>query len=286
MKPLHLIHRHTAIGMIFLSTLLLVLLGFSSCKHDEPREGLWGLAYEYVNRTAEYMWADNLKATKEFFNEGDKVIEQYEYTELRNDTSIRLTDYALYINTCNVGYDKTDIEPDRYKHEDFSPYRYKVFRLLFDKYAAEPDPIIENQLRQHYEKDKISLRNGGDLYLAFRMINYRTTPIKSINVYFSEDLLMVKKGETLNHLLNTSLYVRESYPFIITASKKVIWPKEKFFTLSKYLTYNPMAPSELILRFREGVKLTEPITGKFTVTMEPVSGKLITATTKTITLTP
>ena len=266
-------------------TLILVLLGFSSCKEEESR-GLTGVDYHFINRTGDYMWADNLSVQKEIIDLVGKVTEKTNYNALPNNASFKLADYALYINTCNAGYDKTRLEPSEYKDENFSPYKLPVQRLLQDENALEPDPIIVNQLRQHFDKGPSGLRSNGGFYVILYVIEYRTTPIKSISVYFSEDLLGVKNGEPLNHLLNASLYSRESSPFIITGAKKVIWSTEKVFPLAKYLAYNPMAPTELVMRFREGVKLTEPVTGKFTVTMEPVSGKLITATTKTITLTP
>lgn len=263
-------------------------LSLFSCKKEGSDSDLSGVNYTYIARTAERIWADNALMKEETVKAGDTESKIKGYTSLPTSASVSLQTYRLYINSCNVGYESTDLDPSVYTDRNFGALRVPIFKQALGKFRDKPDPAIEVQLKQHFEKGTLSLRSSGGVApkAYFRHIDYRTTPIKLVSVYFSADFLDVASGSSLNHLLSVEVKASEDHRFIITNSKKVLWVKEEEITLQRYLSYSPMAPVELFLKFDNGVKLTNAVTGHFTVNMETESGKIISATTRTVTLLP
>lgn len=263
-------------------------LSLFSCKKEEPNSDLSGVMYTYIARTAERIWADNALMKEETIKVGDTESKLKGYTSLPTSATVSLQTYRLYINSCNVGYESTDLDPSVYSDSSFGALKLPLFKHILDKFRDKADPVIEAQLKQHFEKGSSSLRSSDGMAPKsyIRPIDYRTTPIKLISVFFSADFLDVVSGSSLNHLLSVEVKASDDHRFIITNSKKVLWVKEEEITLQRYLSYSPMAPVELFLKFNNGVKLTNAVTGHFTVNMETASGKIISATTRTVTLLP
>lgn len=271
------------IRLFFLS---IIILGLSAC-NKETVDNTESVFYEYIPRTAEKVWVDNVLAEKESIKHKDEKEEfiHTKYSEIETGTSVSLSNYRFYLSTCNFGYDVLK-NPNADNLENHS-FLMPLFRILGDQYKGKADKMIEGQLKTVFEKNQnISSRsNALETRSCLSFIEYRTTPIKDISIYFSSDILGVKKGDSITKLLDVDFY-GVKHKFIIKKDKKVFRPESKVMPLIKYFSYTPMAPVELYIMFKDNYKLNEKVTGKFTVVMETTEGKQIEASTREITLTP
>lgn len=269
----------------WLCTLPLVAICLFSCK-EKSENRLSGLAYEFFARSSNYLWADNLSSKTEVVEINNTKGEYTSYNALKPNSAIPLASYRLYINTSNVDYDQTELKPSQYQDPLFSPFMAPNFRVLNGRFAENADPMIEAQLRQHYEGSKSHLRSATMPMLALKLIDYRTTPITNIKVGFSEDFMGNKAGQPLNHLFDVDIRASQDNSFIITQSKKVMWLKDKSISLQAYMDFTPLAPVELFLKLKSNVKLPERVSGNFTVTMETKTGEVLSASARPIELIP
>lgn len=281
------------------STIILLALtaGLVSCNGSEkPDHRLTDkVRYSFIARSAKYMWANNVLVEWQTDENG---YARPKCRDVEPSEELTLSQYLLFVSTCNVSAESIGESADH-----FFPYYSPLHRILGEMDAEEGDRLIKNQLEKHYNDDHAPgprALSGGDIVSALPPIQmeYRTTPIRRLSVSFSADLGGIKAGNPLDrylsvdftHLLfafpGNSGFDIAAYTFIVAADEKVYWPEQQSMTLEEYMSYSPMAPTELFLKFGDDLHLTEPATGFFTLTMETDRGDILTAITRTLTLRP
>lgn len=272
-------------SLLAIAFLFLFLFLFVSCKEREDRRPLSGTSFDYIARSAKMMWAENaLREVKTEIN-GVKLPKGSPPIVLNNrietNGSLRIPSYRLYITTCNVEQDSF-LGPGEIDNKTFDVLEFPIYDLLGRDFAEAPDFIIEAQLKQRFEERGATTRVAAPLRVNLILIDYRTTPIRDMSIHFSEDFMGINAGSSLNHLmLIESIYRR----FIITGSKQVISASGEM-SIDKFLSFSPMAPVDMFLRFKSDVKPSQPVSGYFTITMETLEGEVLTAKTRPVTLTP
>lgn len=268
---------------------LIITLGLVSCKEHIPDEET--THYDFYPRSARYLWADHASAsivTHEF----PESFTEMKYSPIEADGSEHAGQYRLFVTTFNVDAE-TALEGaggywENHKYDDAKAFLNPLYAIPYvnERFIEDHDPEIEARLRSHYDESTQSLRNISSPTANYILIDYRTTPLKRIIVTFSKDLFGVAAGGSLNNLLDVDLRYTDEYNFIISGDKNVIWPRGDVISLKRYESYTPMAPVVMMLQFKNGVKLAEPVTGVFTFTAETIAGDILTDTTRPITLLP
>jgi len=257
------------------------LLILSSCDEKEVLPPPSGIGYNYRARQCKYAWALN----------GDSQI------LLPKEKKVSIDKYELYFTTLNISLDSIK-ESDLYDHQKLSDfYNYNrwiksgasdsimcppfvVVAALKNKYEENHDIIIEKKLNDYY-------RRLSKTRMIFVDIDYRTTPIKNLNITASQDINGIKAGNSLNSLFVVDGY-EDRHDFIITANKDLITDKEKIrgISIDQYLYYRPMAPASLFLKFRENVNVTAPVETTFSIEITTEEDNVIKCNTPLVTLMP
>ena len=268
---------------------ILITLSFITCKKDPNVDFKEGVNFTLHARKANYIWADNLRSEIITI----KSVSGPSYSVLKKNSSVKLSEYMLGFSTCNV--DVKDIPHPEYQQnfesDNYNPLYASPYMVLsqdpLSTMEDDADPEIKNRLKEYLTgKNKASsLKSQALIEARIEHIDYRTTPLKNIKITCSQDLFGIKAGEAL-----TDYFVVQGYPiyhdFIITSNKQLVSGKTTDISLSQYLSYQPMAPAAMYMQFKKGVSIPANLTVEFTVELELEGGKTISATTKSITLTP
>ena len=169
-----------------------------------------------------------------------------------------------FVKACNEGSIDT-----------LASYAYK---RIIGRDIEPSDPEIERKLTQIYNPTTRT---------ALLYIEYRTTPIKDLKITSSVNIGDIRAGESLNDLF----LIREYPPyqeFIITKNKDVIDAHEKLYdiSVSQYLSYHPMAPAALKLKFRDDVSIAEATKATFTIELTTDEGNVLKSETRAVNLLP
>lgn len=83
------------------------------------------------------------------------------------------------------------------------------------------------------------------------------------------------------------VYKYPSYhDFIINKDKVVVKGRVTDISITQYLSYAPLAPAQLFMRMKEGLKLTEAVTGCFTIELTMDNNRKVSAMTRRVTIEP
>lgn len=269
---------------------ILLMASLFACNDDHNQNDLReGVIFRFFARECNYVWADNFKHTE---------ITAYGITSLSfdpvpKDEVIKLSDYTLFFNTCNVGLDEF---PETYKKvflsENYNPTYmapYQFFSKLSDPRTDASDSEIENKLSSYleavYGKKGVRAARSEAPQAILQGIDYRTTPLEAIDITCSKDLFGVKAGNSLNQYFKIIGYP-SYHSFIISKHKGLLTENIRDISISKYLSFSPMAPAALYLSFREDAKISEKVTLQFFVELQLEGGKKISAASKELTLKP
>ena len=221
------------------------------------------------------------------YHDDGSHFDYYSYLESKNKVSF--DKYVLELSTCNVSwnYILQSIEQEKTEYVEkvrtgvydslMTPaYRYMSFNNISP--VDKSDREIERKISQYY---------GVDTRSAMTKIDYRTTPIKDLKITSSVKIGNVKAGDSLNDLLEVYGY-SENHSFIITANKDLIVGRDNITQISidQYLSYHPMAPAAMKLKFRDGVKIDEPVDACFQIELTTDDGRVLKAESRHITLVP
>ena len=171
--------------------LLFSLLILSSCDEKEVLPPPSGIGYIYHARQCKYAWAYNVGLNPVPYN--DTFV--YEKNSLPKGESINIDKYELYFTTLNICLDSIK-ESDLYDFQRISDYNDYNRRLksgasdsivcppfiaiayLKNTYEEAHDIVIEKKLDDYYRRLSKTRMNLVD-------IDYRTTPIKNLNITVS-----------------------------------------------------------------------------------------------------
>lgn len=268
------------VGLTIFSMLVLSSCGFKNAGDS------CNVSFAFISRSANYIWADHLYLQKvEVKNLPEKHF--YIIEPLMEATSVKASDYILSFNTCNRNVQEVD---DAIKAEGnyvslfmsnaYNPTTRAPFLALGVAQKEASDPIIEKNIQKSLTSQCTS---PSGLSANLRFVTYTTSPIKNIKISSSAPLLGYAAGASINDLF---LVHKLHEHFIVSADKSVITGPITQIDLKRYLSYNPLAPAFMGLSFKPTVKLTQEVTTTFTVELTLEGGKIITATTKPITLLP
>lgn len=258
--------------VIFISFLLPLFL-LSSCfktEYDDREEA----AYFFTPRGCKYVFVNH------FVEEPDKHFPKYIIqTPVESGVKVNLAKYVLNINTSNIEKEeflKSDYSK-KFKGEELNlPFYTYLFQYKKDK----SDPIIEENLKKFYE----SRTKSSVLTRAYEVdVNYRLTPIKRLIIKCNHEINGIKPGESVNELFKIESYALSC---IITHYKKIIAKDISDISIDKYLSYSPMAPVELRLRFNDNVKISKPMNVSFEVIIETFKGDIIETISQPVDLVP
>ena len=207
--------------LLFLFSLLIL----TSCDKKEIEHPIESIGYIYHARQCKYAWA---------FNVGLNPVPYYDtfvYEEifLHNDEKVNVNQYELAFTTLNISLDDIK-ESDLGDNGDstyLNDYRKRVSsgesNMLYgppfvtvarfeNTYEEAHDIAIEKKLNEYFRK-KSKTRT------CFVALDYRTTPIKNLNITASQDIDGIKAGKSLNSLFVVSGY--ESRHYFISIRNKV-----------------------------------------------------------------
>ena len=245
--------------------------------------------YIPIGRKCKYAWAFNAYNEKLVDRWGDNYTLMQPY---KKDTAIRVNDYILGFSTCNV--DIKDLKGISYLKslerlgDELLMHEPPFYFLSYEKdnMADPPDPVIEARLKQQLENPRTRVAHGmpaADLV----KVDYRLTWLKDIKITCSERIAGRAPSQSLSDLFVVDSYHQDHY-FIVTSNKNVITDHQKIagISLSQYLSYKPMAPAEIFLRFKEGVNVSAPVTAQFTVELITGEDKSIKTTAAAVKFVP
>lgn len=266
--------------------ILLTIISLSSCKKEviDNRESTF---YEYYARKCSYIWADNIRGEIFSIPGGPSGPS---FTPLAPKSSVKLKEYYLAFNTCNV--DVTDIDipnyQERFSSDTYDPLNSCPFKHLQGWKNPKDDPRdaqIEAQIAQANRQSGVRTSASSLHHTIMNYIDYRTSTITNLNITCSQPLFGVEAGKSLNdHFLVRKFY--EKINFIISSDKRLVTAKITDISLSQYLSYSPLAPSGMILKLKDGASVGTATTVTFTVELEVDGKNTIRSTTKPITLLP
>ena len=284
---------NSALSLFFLFSLLI----FTSCDENEKEieivREIGGIGYIYHARQCKYAWALNVGLTPVPYY--DTL--GYEENFLPKGESVNIDKYELYFTTLNVSLDSIK-ESDLYDDQRISDYNDYNRRLksgasdsivcppfiaiayLKNNYEETHDVVIEEKLKEYFS-------NISKTRMYFVPLDYRTTPIKNLNITASQDINGIKAGKSLNNLFVVSGYEGHHY-FIITANKDLITDADKIkgISIDQYLYYHPMAPASLYMKFRDNVNVSAPVETIFNIEITTDEGNVIKCETPLVTLMP
>ncbi len=275
--------------LIFLFSLLIL----TSCDEKEIENQIGGIGYIYHARQCKYAWALNVGLDPVPYY--DTFV--YEKNFLPKGDSVSIDKYELYFTTLNASLDSIK-ESDLYDFQRISDYNDYNRRLksgasdsivcppfiaiayLKNTYEEAHDIVIEKKLDDYFRRMSKTRMNFVDL-------DYRTTPIKNLNITASQDFNGIKAGKSLNSLFVVSGYESRHY-FIITANKDLITDADKIrdISIDQYLYYHPMAPASLYMKFRDNVNVSAPVETTFRIEITTDEGNVIKCETPLVTLMP
>ena len=272
---------------------LFSLLILTSCDKKEIERPIESIGYIYHARQCKYAWA---------FNVGLNPVPYYDtfvYEEifLHNDEKVNVNQYELAFTTLNISLDDIK-ESDLGDNGDstyLNDYRKRVSsgesNMLYgppfvtvarfeNTYEEAHDIAIEKKLNEYFRK-KSKTRT------CSVALDYRTTPIKNLNITASQDIDGIKAGKSLNSLFVVDGYA-EHHDFIITANKDLITDADKIMGISidQYLYYHPMAPASLYMKFRDNVNVSAPVETTFRIEITTDDGNVIKCKTPLVKLMP
>ena len=260
--------------------LMLCVSALTSCRTEDTHEFIEGSLYIFSARKCNYVFLHNVK--DEYRVSGDYTYRSESYMEKGETVSI--DNYVLEFSTCNVGMDMIMSSLQEHyptMYESYMAGREDSLKEPLGEYVSyydDADKEIENKLHVYfYGKTRTILKN----------ISYRTTPIKDLKITSSVKIGNVEAGEALNNLLEVAGYSGRNY-FIITANKDLITEKDRIYNIGidQYLSYHPMAPAGMKLKFRDGVKIDEPVDACFQIELTTDDGRVLKAESRHITLVP
>ncbi len=239
--------------------------------------------YNFIPRQCKHIWAHNLLLDQRTLYDGS-FFNDYEY--MSKEDSVSFTNYVLEFSTSSTTWEDylcyLDVEyPDYakiFRSEKVDTLAIPLYTKMNSGYAVEsPDMEIENQLSQLFNQTRARTA----------WVDYRITPIKDIKITSSMNIGGVKAGESLNDLLVVCDYPVNHW-FIITANKQLIERFDDIMNISidKYLSYHPMAPAALRLKFRDGVSIAEATKATFTIELTTDEGNVLKSETRAICLLP
>lgn len=270
-------------------TALTGILCMTSCIKIDPGRIVEEVHFEYLGRTAQFVWADNIRGEEKAAPTPNTTY--IDMTPLLNDAPVKLSEYVLGFSTCNVGIsDVQSILPyyaDNFNSSNYNPLVLAPFMAIQqweNNLADAKDPVIESKLDECFNtKDEGRSTPLSRAYIDY--LDYRVTQLLNLKVSCNKDMFGVKAGESLN-----SYFVVESYPqerhFIITSNKDVITDNIRNISLAKYLAYKPMVPAGMYMMLKKGVTIPAAETVEFTVELTLEGDSTISATTKPVTLLP
>ncbi len=272
--------------------MLLAALAICACNPKDKYDFTEDVVYRLIARKCNYAWAFNGYIKKTSY-------QGFNYTEIHSinkDTTLKTSDYMLGFTTCNV--DIKDIKKHPYSadyQEEYKKYgesmfvNYPPFRALSrmsDNMADEKDPVIEARLKQQLKSAHTRAFYGmPTTYLI--VVDYRLTWLKDIKITCSTEIAGRASGQSLTDLFVVENYYQD-HTFIITSNKNVITDRKKIkeISLPQYLSYRPMAPAEIFLKFKEGVNVSAPVTAQFTIELTTDEDKLIKSTAAAVKFVP
>lgn len=285
------------IGGLIVGVVIFVLPGLSGCKENEvnPMEEL---GFVFTGRMVNYVWSDNLK--KEFISHtvNNQTLSYDCLRKIEGNESVGVQDYILSFNTYNVGFEEIGTKHKNYfayfNSESYDPINDAPFKRCFDIPGDSQDVKIENEIKSVLSRqygDITSTRSSEDLNESPRTraiiekVDYRVTPMEGIKITCSESIFGVKSGESLN-----DMFVVHSFPsfhqFIINKDRVAVRGPLTNISISKYLSYSPLAPAQVFMAFKNGVELEEGVTACFTIELTLDNGRKISGRTRAITLVP
>ena len=272
---------------------IVLALAISACSHKEDNDFIEGTSYILTARKCNYAWAFNAYI-KKFSDEWGN------YTRIspfQKDTMIKTSDFVLGFTTCNV--DIKDMKKHPYRgdyQEEYKKYGENMFidyppfnalSYMTENMADEKDPVIETRLRQQLESSKTRTVSSDLPTTVLIRVDYRLTWLKDIKITCSAEIAGRAAGQSLTDLFVVQGYY-EHHDFIVTSNKNVITDKTRIkgISLQQYLSYKPMAPAEIFLRFKEGVNVSAPVTAQFTVELITGEDKSIKTTAAAVKFVP
>lgn len=271
---------------------ILISVIICGCNPHEKDEFIEGTSYILTARKCNYAWAFNVYAEENIGPRG------YHYTQrypLRKDTVLKASNYVLGFSTCNVGTQELK-QKEHFKEYAECLERGEVdmmttppFWILSwdDKMTDDSDPFIETRLKQQLERPKTRTVNSDLPTTVLIRVDYRLTWLKDIKITCSAEIAGRAAGQSLTDLFVVQGYY-EHHDFIVTSNKNVITDMAKIegISLLQYISYKPMAPAEIFLRFKEGVNVSAPVTAQFTVELVTGEDKSIKTTAAAVKLVP
>ena len=251
-----------------------------------------GTHYLLTARECNYAWAFNGYIEHLSYQK----INYTQIHSLRKDTTLKIRDFMLGFTTCNVDFKDIKKQPDGEGYQeaykkygesllvDFPPFI--ALSTKPDKMADKEDPVIETRLKQQLENRYT--RAVYDMPAANLVyVDYRLTWLKDIKITSSAEIAGRAPGQSLTDLFVVEDYFRH-HAFIVTSNKNVITDDKKIvgISLSQYLSYKPMAPAEIYLRFKDNVSVSAPVTAQFTIELVTGEDKSIKTTAAAVKLAP
>ena len=217
-----------------------------------------------------------------------KNISGYVRNPLKEGAIVKISQYMLALNTCNIDVPDFPAEYQEYfNSERYNPLNFCPFMGLAITHRNykndERDRAIESKIQQHL------IRNNPNTLFAEPQaiqayVDYRTEPITGLEITCSEPIFGIEVGKSLNDYFEIVGYP-EYHNFIVTVNKQLVTAKTQDISISQYLSYNPLAPSGIYFQIKKG-SIDGRITAKFTINLEINGTKKISATTNLITLEP
>ncbi len=263
---------------------MIALFCLQSCGEKVEIDNREDVTVHYNVRKCNYVWADNVKS--EILRIED--VWGYLRSPLGENANVKLSEYVLAINTCNIDIPDFPAEYQEFFHsERYNPLHQCPFMALAilqkKDDESERDKTLENKIHQHLKKSHPkTLFSEPQTILAF--VDYRTEALTNIEITCSEPLFGVEAGKSLNDYFEIVGYP-EYHDFIITTGKQLITAKTTDIGISQYLSYAPLAPAAIYFQPKKG-SITSQVTATFTVNLEVNGVKKISATTRPITLEP
>ena len=264
-----------------------------ACTPKDEKEVIGGHThYLLIARECNYVWAFNAYI-KQIPYQG---FVQTKISSLKKDTTLKASDFILGFTTCNVDIKDIRKNPDWESYQetykkygesllvDFPPFN--ALSTMPDNMADEEDPVIESRLKQQLERR--GTRAIHDMPTTNLVhVDYRLTWLKDIKITSSAEIAGRAPGQSLSDLFVIERYFR-NHSFIVTSNKNVITDYKKIvgISLSQYLSYKPMAPAEIYLRFKDNVSVPAPVTAQFTIELITGEDKFIKATAADVKLVP
>ena len=200
---------------------------------------------------------------------------------------------AIYVATMiivDIDQDPLTVyrDPQSYYSQDFW---IRILTRDYDaKYAGEDkDPTLSMQLGEYIERlasRDTTLISVFHYYPPNGEFHYRTEEMTGLTITADKELFGRPAGSILNdyfELFSTIGSYKVPIQFFFTADKELITKSVEKMSIEEFLTYRPMAPAIMYLKFNE-TPPEVPIDVRLTVTMTVRGKEPLTKTTGIITL--